>query len=133
MGYLFIKNINYDNISISYYKKQVFNIKYITQFVTLYGINLKVDYNHYEIINNILYLEIIKEDYDIIYNLNEKLKEKINKYKSFCYSKDDKYYIKLYYTKNLDYLNKNKSKRMFLWISKIKNKNYINYPIIYIL
>tara|TARA_Y100001958_G_C21246801_1_gene577562 strand:- start:1018 stop:1422 length:405 start_codon:yes stop_codon:yes gene_type:complete len=132
MGYLFIKNINYDNIAISYYKKQVFNIRYITDFVTLYGINLKVDYINYEIINNILYLEIIKDDYDIIYNLNEKIKEKINKYKSFCFSKDNKYYIKLYYTKDIHHLN-NKDKRIYLWISKIKNKNYINYPIIYII
>ncbi len=129
MGYLFIKNIDYNNISISYYKNHIFNIKYMTSFVTLYGINLKVNFINYEIINNIIHLEITKEEYEPIYKLNQIFKEKINKYRSFCYSKNDKYYIKLYYTKKIHNLNK----IIYLWISKIKNKNYINYPIIYIL
>lgn len=130
MEYLFIKNIDYNNISISYYKNHIFNIKYKTPFVTLYGINLKVNYISHEITNNIIHLQITKEEYDPIYKLNEIFKEKINIYRSFCYCKNDKYYIKLYSTKINNF---NGNNIVYLWISKIKNKNYINYPIIYIL
>ena len=133
MGYLCIKNIDYNFINISYYKNCIFNIKYKTPYITLYGITLKINYIDYEIRNNFIYFKINQFDYKIINDLNEYFKNKINKYKSFTFSTDENYYLKIYNSGTKFDKSKANNNSFYMWISKIKNKNYINYPIIYIL
>lgn len=131
MGYLCIKNLNCKNIQISYYQKHLYNLKYETPYVTLYGITFLINYIDYVIKDDFIYIKINYEDYQKIEVLNSYLKSKLNNYKSFAYERDGSYFLKLY--KNKRIMINIKDGSFYLWISKIKSKNYINYPIIYIL
>ena len=131
MGYLCIKNLNCNNIQISHNQKNLYNLKYNTPHVTLYGITFQIDYIGYVIKGDFIYIQINHKNYQKIQGINIYLESKLNNYKSFTYESNGSYFLKLYQNERIIMNIKNGS--FYLWISKIKCKNYINYPIIYIL
>lgn len=131
MVYLSINNKNYENIVINSSKKYTYNLKYITPYIVLYGITFRIDVKEYNILEKNIIVEIDKSTYDELISFDNYISSKLNNYRGIAFSKNNKYYIKL--NNNNKILLKMNNDVLFLWISKIKNKNYINYPIIYII
>jgi hypothetical protein len=131
MMYLSINNKDYNNIEIITNKKYIYSLKYITPYISLYGVTFKINVKKCSILEKKIHVEIDKKNYEELSLFDTYMLSKINNYHGITFTKDGKYFIKL--NNNYKILSKINVDVFYLWISKIKTQNYINYPIIYII